>query len=103
MKNTKKYFYSDGKDKFGPFSKDELKGLFSSRDTLIWYCDLEDWVPLSQIDELKEIYYSIPPDFVPVPIRKVKQIPDSPQRPIKETEQKNISINWSLLYPKDNP
>lgn len=102
MKNTKKYFYSDGKDKFGPFSKDELKELFSSRDTLIWYYGLEDWVPLSQIDELKEIYYSIPPDFFPVQMRKVKQTPDSPQRSIKETEQKNISNNEKTELVNEN-
>ena len=33
----KKYFYSDGKEKYGPLSLDELKQEGISKQTLIWF------------------------------------------------------------------
>lgn len=57
----KKYFYSDGKDKFGPFSTDELKEKNISRETLVWHKDLEDWQAADSVSELKEIFFLSPP------------------------------------------
>lgn len=41
----KKYFYTDGKDKFGPFTLEELKEKEISRETLVWFQELNDWKP----------------------------------------------------------
>jgi len=59
----RKYFYTDGKDKFGPFSEDELKRKNLSRETKIWHYGLDDWTSLSEIEELSGVTNSIPPEL----------------------------------------
>jgi len=56
----KKYFYTNGVDKFGPYSLEEFKGLNLSRETLVWFYGLKGWTALSEIKELKDIasFYS---------------------------------------------
>mgnify|MGYP002682993735 CR=1 FL=1 len=61
----KKYFYSDGKDKFGPFSFEELKNENITKDTLIWFEGLEDWKQAKEIGEFEEILKLIPPPIIP--------------------------------------
>jgi len=61
----KKYFYSDGKEKFGPFSFEELKYKPITKDTLIWFEGLEDWKPAKDIIEFEEIFKLIPPPIIP--------------------------------------
>lgn len=61
----KKYFYSDGKEKFGPFSFEELKVENITEDTLIWFEGLEDWKPAKDIGEFEEIFKLIPPPIIP--------------------------------------
>jgi hypothetical protein len=60
----KKYFYSDEKEKFGPFSLEELKKEKITKETLIWFQGLDDWKPARDIDEIIEIFELIPP---PIP------------------------------------
>lgn len=57
----KRYFYTDGKEKFGPFSFEELKQLSLTRETKIWYYGLENWKMLSEIEELQFLTKTIPP------------------------------------------
>jgi uncharacterized membrane protein YhaH (DUF805 family) len=57
----KKYFYSDGEEKFGPFTLDELKEKNISRETLVWSKELEDWQKADRVSELKEIFFLSPP------------------------------------------
>ena len=57
----KKYFYTDGTDKFGPFSLEELKEKEITRDTKIWFQELGDWKKASTIPELNELFTLIPP------------------------------------------
>ena len=61
----KKYFYSDGKEKHGPFSFEELKNETIDKSTLIWFEGLDDWKPAGEIKELEEILQLIPPPIVP--------------------------------------
>jgi hypothetical protein len=58
----KKYFYSNGQDKEGPFSIEELKIEDIKPDTLIWYEGLDDWTPAIDIEEVKLILELNPPD-----------------------------------------
>ena len=67
----KKYFYTNGKDKIGPFTFEELKEQNLSRETKIWYYGLDNWTTLSEIEELKSITSSIPPKLK---ISKQKEI-----------------------------
>lgn len=57
----KKYFYTNGIDKIGPFSIEELKKENLTRETKIWFYGLENWKPLSEIEELKSLTNAIPP------------------------------------------
>ena len=59
----KKYFYTNGKEKIGPFTIDELKEQNLSRETKVWFYGLDNWTTLSEIDELDSITSSIPPQL----------------------------------------
>jgi hypothetical protein len=58
----KKYFYSNGQDKVGPLSIEELKIEDIKPDTLIWHEGLDDWTPAIDIEEVKLILELNPPD-----------------------------------------
>ena len=57
----KKYFYSDGKEKHGPLSLEELKHEGISKETLIWFEGLDDWKRAGDLDEMKPILELQPP------------------------------------------
>lgn len=59
----RKYFYTDGVNKFGPFSKDELKSQKITRSIKVWHFGLEQWTELNKIDELNDIFIAIPPEL----------------------------------------
>lgn len=58
-----KYFYTDGKVKYGPFSREELRNQNISRSTMVWFYGLDEWKELSEIPELYDVLSSIPPDL----------------------------------------
>lgn len=60
----KKYFYSDGKEKHGPLSLEELKHEDISKDTLVWFEGLDDWRPAQDLDDLKPILELKPPPIL---------------------------------------
>ena len=57
----KKYFYSDGKEKHGPLNLDELKQEDISKETLIWFEGLEDWMPAGDLEEMTHYLELKPP------------------------------------------
>jgi hypothetical protein len=57
----KKYFYSNGQEKEGPFTLEELKAKNILPKTLIWHEGLEDWQEATNIEELKELFELSPP------------------------------------------
>lgn len=57
----KKYFYTDGQEKKGPYTLEELKQFEIQPDTLIWHEGLDDWQPASSISEMKEVLELNPP------------------------------------------
>ncbi len=57
----KKYFYSDGKEKLGPFSFEELKNENINKETLIWFEGLDNWTSAKYILEIEEILQLKPP------------------------------------------
>lgn len=57
----KKYFYSDGKSKHGPFTLEELREENIERTTKVWYHELEDWKEAGSIPELEDILMLTPP------------------------------------------
>lgn len=57
----KKYFYTDGVNKFGPFTLDELKGKNISRNTKVWFEGLDNWQPAGAFSELNDLFPQTPP------------------------------------------
>jgi uncharacterized membrane protein YhaH (DUF805 family) len=57
----KKYFYSNGHDKEGPLTLEELKQKEIKPKNLIWYEGLDDWKEAEAIEELREIFELRPP------------------------------------------
>jgi hypothetical protein len=51
---VRKYFYTDGVSKFGPYSIDELLQKGISRDTKVWFLGLSTWTSFNEIEELNE-------------------------------------------------
>jgi uncharacterized Zn-finger protein len=49
------YYYSDGKEQFGPFSFLELKDKNINAETLIWHQGLKQWTPAKLIKDLEDI------------------------------------------------
>lgn len=63
----KKYFHSDGREKEGPLTFEELKQEGINDETLIWFNGLEDWTQAKNLDEMKSILELLPP---PIEISK---------------------------------
>lgn len=57
----KKYFYTDGSNKFGPFTMEELKEKGITRETQIWFEGLSNWQSAGSIHELNEVFKLTPP------------------------------------------
>lgn len=52
------YYYTDGKERFGPFTLDELKDKQITGSTLVWKEGLPDWVQARQLDDLQSLLSS---------------------------------------------
>ena len=85
----KKYFYTDGVSKFGPFSKDELKSQQLKRSTKVWYYGLDKWTEISEISDLNDIISTIPPEIKPLKVPTEKKIQETEPKPL----EKNIPVN----------
>lgn len=88
----KKYFYTDGKEKFGPFTIEELKGKNIERDTKVWFEEIKDWTPAGEITELSSIFSATPP---PISANTV-----TPPPPPQQTSTGFNTQNAPLVPPK---
>lgn len=72
---ARKYYYHDGVKQNGPFTFDELKGRNVKPEMLVWYDPMPEWLPASQIEELKSIIVAAPPPvkITPAPVVEVKE------------------------------
>ncbi len=57
----KKYFYTDGNNRFGPFSIEELREHNITSDTQVWSEGMDNWQPARTVYELQEIIIQLPP------------------------------------------
>jgi hypothetical protein len=60
----KKYFYSNGQEKEGPVTLEELKQKNIQPKTLIWHEGLDDWKEAESVEELREIFELSPPPII---------------------------------------
>ena len=93
----KQFFYTDGKETFGPFSEIELKRENLSRDTKVWFYGLDDWTSLSEIAELSAVINSIPPDL-PSSDASTKEIKTKETLPpLRQPKRENRNwYNWII-------
>jgi hypothetical protein len=85
----KKFFYSDGHSKHGPFDMAELKVENISPETLIWYEGLDDWKSAKDIEEMIPILELITP---PLPMGSDEELINTNQ----EKDIKNKDLNESI-------
>ena len=101
-----KYFYTDGKEKYGPYSIDELSGQPISRTTKVWCYGMDKWTELSQVSELSNVFNSIPPELNTTPsIGKESSTvdPKTETKPIQKIEPKSQpskEIKKSSIFSK---
>lgn len=102
-----KYFYTDGKEKFGPYSKEELINQPISRTTKVWCHGMDNWTELSQVSELSNVCYSIPPELKAEHSIGEKSNPVNPEtepiqnvefktQPSKEIKKSSSTSKWLI-------
>jgi hypothetical protein len=100
----KKYFYSDGTNKHGPYSKDELLFQKITRNTKIWYLGIDKWTELSSIPEFDTFVLSIPPEIKNIKINKQNDVIEKPLNKnhfsltVNKIAFKKISIFTILIF-----
>lgn len=82
-----KYFFTDGIDKIGPFTKEELKSQKITRKTKVWHLGLKEWTELDKVESLNDILIGIPPE-----LKKIDSF--------KESDYKKPKINWRKNFFK---
>jgi hypothetical protein len=50
------YYYTDGTERYGPFSIDQLKFKNITQDTLVWKEGQADWLPARDLSDLKDLF-----------------------------------------------
>lgn len=50
------YYYTDGKERYGPFTVEQLRERNLTPDTLVWKEGMADWLPARQISELESLF-----------------------------------------------
>jgi len=69
----KKYYYLDGPEKKGPFTKEELINLNLDREVLIWTEGFDNWKPIKDVEEILNVIPPPPPDEVLNTDAKIKK------------------------------
>jgi uncharacterized protein HemX len=94
------YIHKDDQQQ-GPFSIDELKDLKITRDTMIWFEGADNWKKAIEVDELKEIFKTVPPplktnsSIIPPPL--VDKTPKEIKKSIVETQPKKKNTTLIIV------
>jgi hypothetical protein len=74
------YYYTDGKERFGPFTLAEFRTRNITRDTLVWREGLIDWMPAGNLSELESLFIqNIAQEPVPTPVHALHSMADMPK------------------------
>lgn len=82
----KKYFLSDGENKTGPFSLEEIKQKNISSNIQVWHEGLDDWVTAKEIPVLKDF---ITKDQTPPPIKRIENSQPPPVKRNQDLKESN--------------
>ena len=91
------FYCSDGINKFGPFSKEELKTQNIQPDTLVWFDGLTEWKRAGELPEMKEFLQVVPPPLpvaAPVPVP-----PPTPQSVVQLAPQPAPQLADPIVQP----
>lgn len=92
-----KYFYTDGKEKYGPYLKEELRNQPISRTTKVWCYGMDEWTELSHVPELSHVLNSIPPDLNTTPsIKKESSTIESKTQSSEEIKKSSNFSKWVI-------
>lgn len=83
------YYYTDGKERFGPYTMEELKGKNITAETLVWKEGLVDWVPARNLADLQALFSSSSDFQLPA------NVPYMP--PVAEARPKNWLVESILV------
>ena len=61
----REYYYTDGQERFGPFTFEQLKEKEITPDTKVWFMGIPDWKPAKEVPELTALFYE---DQTPPPV-----------------------------------
>lgn len=97
------YFISDGQNKIGPLSKQELYNKSITKETLVWYEGLSKWEKAGNVEDLSDLF-SVQQTPPPLPghATVIPPLPDSRQELITMAEPKRKKkstkkiIFWSI-------
>ena len=94
---SKFHIYKDEQQQ-GPFTLDELRDLKITRETMVWFEGEDNWKAAVEIEELKEIFKSVPPPLhinqpeIPNPIEDKQIIEKSKSTVDISLKKKNTSL-----------
>ncbi len=83
------YYYTDGKERFGPFSLEELKDKPITKETLVWKEGLPDWVSANTLSDFNFL-------FVETEIKSSAE-PNAPTKSIPLSAPKNWLVESVLV------
>jgi len=102
-----KYYIHKDDQQQGPFTTDELKDLKITRDTMVWFQGADNWKKAIDVDDLQEIFKSVPPylqtnpPVIPPPLmdNKPKEVtkPTVEEKPTKKKMTLIIIVITILL------
>ncbi len=101
------YYANLGDIQEGPFSLDELKLKKITKETMVWYEGLEEWIAASNVEELKDLFKSTPPpiskpnaNIQPPKIDTKENTPIVPKitysSPLPDAKKKNYTVYWVI-------
>jgi hypothetical protein len=61
-----KYYYTDGKERFGPFTLEDLSSRNITRETMVWMEGLADWIPAGNLAELQSLFPAVTSQVPPI-------------------------------------
>ena len=74
------YYYTDGKERFGPFTLEQLADKPITAQTLVWKEGLPDWVPANQLSDLQSLFSQGSTITPPIPGAYSTAPPQSPPK-----------------------
>lgn len=82
-----KYYISDGKQKFGPLSIEDLENYSIDENTLIWYKGLEKWKYAKNVPEILQLIKG----------KKQETQSDVPPRPVEKPKNKVNTLKYFVV------